>query len=240
MSIRRNNKQIAGNYVNYDIVFFTEQVNQMKAELENLYNATKDVIRLMNNPVGSECIWRASTPPENYIFMEGQLVSREDHIELYNWAVQNNIIVNDVEWEDYKKYGLYSYGDGETTFRIPKMTGFYFAGYDPEHHTGLGIEQPDMLPDLKGIIDIAGTNNSSPFNASQASGVFKINRKETSSYSITGDTTLRPDNVENIELDISQEFNVGDRVQPKTIPVRYIVCYRDPRTEFYSQINYPL
>jgi hypothetical protein len=240
MSIKRNNKQIAGNYVNYDIVFFTEQVNSMKAELQNLYNATKNIIKTVNNPVGSECIWRANTPPENYIFMEGQLVSREDHIELYEWAIQNNIIVNDTDWQEHKKYGLYSHGDGETTFRIPNMTGFYFAGYDPDHHTGLGIQQEDMLPNLKGIIDIAGTNNSSPFNTSQASGVFKINRKETSSYSITGDTTLRPDNVENIELDISQAFNTGDRVQPKTIPVKYIVCYKDPRTILYSNIDYPL
>lgn len=240
MSIKRNNKQIAGNYVNYDMVLFTDQVNQMKAELENLYNATKDVIRLMNNPVGSERIWRTNIPPENYIFMDGQLVSREDHIELYNWAVQNNIIIEDVEWEDYKKYGLYSYGDGETTFRIPKMSGFYFAGYDPEHHTGLGIEQPDTLPNLQGTIDIAGTNDSSPFSTSKATGVFKINNKTTSSYSITGDTTLRQNNVDNIELDISQVHNISDRVQPKTIPVKYIVCYKDPRTEFYSKINYPL
>lgn len=240
MSIRRNNKQIAGNYVNYDIVFFTDQVNQMKNELKGLYNASKDIIKLLTSPVGSERIWRAEIAPEHHIFMEGQLVSREDHLELYEWAVANNLVATDTEWQNDKMYGLYSHGDGETTFRIPKMTGFYYAGYDPEHHTGLGVEQPDTLPNLQGTIDIAGTNDSSPFNTSKATGVFKINRKTTSGYSITGDTTLRKDNVENIEFDISQAHNISDRVQPKTIPVKYIVCYKDPRTELYTKINYPL
>lgn len=229
MSIKRNNKQVAGNYVNFNINILTKQVNQMLANLTDMYNKTLNVARSVSNPVGSEKIWRGETAPENHIFMEGQLVSRTEYNQLYKWAITNNLIIEDTEWTNDKKYGLYSYGDGETTFRIPDMKGFYLVGYDPDYHTGLGVYQKDTIPNLTGTIDIAGTNDSSPVSTSKTTGVFKINKKSTSSYPITGSTTLKNGNVENIELDITEQANVGDRVQPYSIPVKYIVCYNDDR-----------
>ena len=178
MSIKRNNKQIAGNYVNINMELFTEQYNQMIQYMEELSNGVVF-------PIGSEKIWRGNTIPQNYLEMNGQIVSRSEYPQLYNWVVENDLIISDSEWTNNKQYGLYSYGDNSTTFRLPNMKGYYLVGYDPDYHTDLATHQDDTLPDLKGIIDIAGTNDSSPISTTKTSGIFKINEKETTSYPIT-------------------------------------------------------
>lgn len=234
MSIKRNNKQIAGNYVNVNMEVFTNQYRQMIQELNELYEATRQVSYDIGSPIGSEKIWRGMEVPENYLEMNGQIVSRTEYNELYDWVVANNLIISDNEWTAGEQYGLYSYGDDTTTFRLPNMKGYYLVGYDPDYHNKQSTHQDDTLPDLKGIIDIAGTNDSSPISTTKTSGVFKINEKETTSYPITGSTTLTKGNIENIELDLSDQVTVSDRVQPRSIPVKYIVCAKDARSSIKS------
>lgn len=221
MSIKRNNKQIAGNYVNINMELFTGQYNQMIEELNSLYNQTKEI---SYSVIGAEKIWRGKNIPENYLEMNGQEILRSNYPQLYNWVVQNDLIISEDEWNTNKQYGLYSYGDNNTTFRLPNMSGYYLVGYDESYHKNISTHHDDTMPNITGIIDIAGTNDSSPISTSKTSGVFKINEKETTSYPITGSTTLTKGNIENIELDISSQVNVGDRIQPRSIPVKYIVC----------------
>lgn len=297
MSIRKNNKQVAGNYTNLNIKNYTNMVNETlnnvidtgNTQVENISKESTEKISQMNdilntvestannkinqmdgilvniidtgdikieeinntadtqieemnaisdriiqfakvvgaNTIGTEKVWRGETAPKNYLFMDGQEVSRIEYASLYQWAIDNNLIVEDSIWKDYKKYGLYSYGDNETTFRLPKMTGYYLVGYDPEHHTELAVEQSDMLPNITGSLTLQGTNESSLIGSSNATGVFNINTKETSAYPITGSTTLTDELVDTIDFDLSREFNTGDRVQPRSIPVKYIVCYKN-------------
>lgn len=308
MSIRKNNKQVAGNYTNLNIKNYTNMVNETlnnvidtgNTQVENISKESTEKISQMNdilstvestannkisqmdgilvniidtgdikvkeinntastqieeinntantqieemnaisdriiqfakvvgaNTIGTEKVWRGETAPKNYLFMDGQEVSRIEYASLYQWAIDNNLIVEDSIWKDYKKYGLYSHGDNETTFRLPKMTGYYLVGYDPEHHTELAVEQSDMLPNITGSLTLQGTNNSSLIGSSNATGVFNINTKETSAYPITGSTTLTDELVDTIDFDLSREFNTGDRVQPRSIPVKYIVCYKN-------------
>lgn len=229
MSIKRNNKQVAGNYVNINMNVFTEQYRQMLQELNSLYEATKQVVEGVSSPIGAEKIWRGEVIPSNYLEMNGQIISRADYSELYQWVVDNKLIITESDWVNNKQYGLYSYGDNTSTFRLPNMTGYYLVGYEPDHHKLIGSHQDDAMPNLTGIIDIAGTNDSSPVSTSKTSGVFKVNEKETTSYPITGSTTLTKGNVENIELDISSQVNISDRIQPRSIPVKYIVCAKDAR-----------
>lgn len=199
-----------------------EEINNLGTELSSIIEA------LSIATVGSEKVWRGETAPTNYIFMQGQLVSRTDYKQLFDWAVSNNLIVEDSEWTSSKKYGLYSYGDGSSTFRIPNMTGYYLVGYDSTHHTGIGIEQLDTLPNITGELDIKGTNDSTPISTSSASGAFKITKKESQAYPITGSTTLTDNQVEKITFGISDFVATGDRVQPRSIPVQYVVCYKSP------------
>ena len=268
MSIRKNNKQVAGNYVNLNFKNYTNLINKGLEDITNtgdtnlehinqeatskistMNNILNDVIsngdekinkvtniveqfiqiakRSATSSVGSERVWRGDTAPINYIFLDGQEVSREKYSDLFQWAIDNNLIIEDTDWRNLKKYGLYSYGNGSTTFRLPNMTGYYLVGYDAEHHTDLGAEQLDMLPNITGSLTLNGTNNSSLINSSNATGVFNINTKEAPAYPITGSTTLTDELVDNINFDLSREFNTGDRVQPRSIPVKYIVCYKN-------------
>lgn len=229
MSIKRNNKQVAGNYVNINMEIFNSQVNAMIEQLNTLYNQTKEVAYSISSPVGSEKIWRGKNIPSGYLEMNGQVVSRSTYSDLYNWVVSNDLIISEDDWTNNKQYGLYSDGDGSTTFRLPNMKGYYLVGYDPAYHNDISTHQDDTMPNLTGIIDIAGTNDSSPVVTTKTSGVFKVNEKQTTSYPITGSTTLTRGNIENIELDISSQVNIGDRIQPRSIPVKYIVCVEDNR-----------
>ena len=260
MSIKRNNKQIAGNYVNINLPILTDQVNGMISDinnttntnLSNINNTTNDNLSNINNTanshisemnnilqqvvqiassygvtVGSEKIWRGETAPANYLFLDGTLYSRTEYSDLYNWAVNNNLIIEDSVWNTDKKYGLYSFGDGSTTFRVPNMTGFYLVGYDPAIHKNLGAYQDSMIPNITGSLSLRGTNSSNLIGDTTADGVFKVNTATSSGYPITGSTTLIENLVESIEFDVSQQTNTGDRVQPPSIPVKYIVCYKD-------------
>lgn len=296
MSIRKGNKQIAGNYLNVNFTNLTQEVedkvneittvgntqvnnvnttatdkiNQMDTILTNIIdvsdekiesinttatnavntvnsasNTATDKITAMTNAikqiaqsvgvsvVGAERFWRGSTPPLYHLIEQGQLVSRADYKDLYDWAVKNNLVVSDAIWTSDKKYGFYSDGDGSTTFRLPDMRGYDLVGYDSTHHTGLGVYQDDTIPNVTGTLNIEGTNNSTPFSSTTADGVFQVNKKTITSYPITGSTQLTPDLVENIELDISRQVKTGDRVQTRCIPVNFIVCYKN----IYEDLN---
>lgn len=217
--------------VNDKLTTINTEVNDKLTTIDTEVNDKLKFITSIVGKINSEMIglqkpWTGTTPPKNYIFMQGQEVSRTDYPLLYQYAVDNGLIIDDVEWQDYKRYGLYSYGDGETTFRVPNMIGYYLVGYDSEYHTGLATEQVDTLPDITGSLDLQGTNGSSLSTTSSADGVFKIVQKETENYPITGSTSLSSNLIDSIKFDLSNEYNTGDRVQPRSIPVNYIVCYK--------------
>lgn len=65
------------------------------------------------------------------------------------------MIVTEEEREEQKLYGQYTYGDGETTFRLPMYDGYKFIGFDESKHT-LGKPLDPALPNIKGQIQIEG------------------------------------------------------------------------------------
>lgn len=307
MSIRKGNKQIAGNYLNVNFTNLTQKVedkvneidtagntqvsninttatdkiNQMDTILTNIIdvsdekvenintvtnnavetvnstttdavntvnttantatnkittmtNAIKQIVQLVGGSmVGAEKFWRGSTPPLYHLIEQGQLISRTDYKDLYDQAVENNLVISDSVWTSDKKYGFYSDGDGSTTFRLPDMRGYDLVGYDSSHHTALGVHQDDTIPNITGTLNIGGTNNSTPFSSTTADGVFQVNKKASTSYPITGSTQLTPNLVDSIDLDISRQVKTGDRVQPRCIPVNFIVCYKN----IYSDLD---
>ena len=65
----------------------------------------------------------SSTP--GFVMATGTTLIRSDYPLLWNFAAnQSNNIVTDEVWSAEKRYGSYSYGDGETTFRIPMIYDF--------------------------------------------------------------------------------------------------------------------
>lgn len=86
--------------------------------------------------------------------MKGQLVQRNEAPELYDFAVKNNLIKSETDWQEQKLYGFFSSGDNETTFRLPLYVGYKTIGYDETQHT-LGKPLDPALPNIKGTSDKA-------------------------------------------------------------------------------------
>jgi hypothetical protein len=81
--------------------------------------------------VGEFFWWLTPEPPENSLVCNGQAVLREEYPELFEILGE--------------RYGA---GDGETTFNLPDMRGYFVRGYDPNNirdpqgnTRGFGTEQ---------------------------------------------------------------------------------------------------
>lgn len=90
----------------------------------------------------------------DYIKANGALVSREEYPLLYSFAVANKLIVTEAEWEGGMQ-GLYSEGNGSTTFRLPDLRGQFLRGLD----MGIGVDEGRVLGSVQGdaIRNITGT-----------------------------------------------------------------------------------
>ena len=63
----------------------------------------------------------------NELELTGQLVSRTEYPRLWQWVnTTGQSLVNDGSWSGHK--GLFSRGDGSTTFRLPDMRGMFVRG----------------------------------------------------------------------------------------------------------------
>ena len=86
---------------------------------------------------GFEMLSMLSSAPTGWLFEEGQEISRFTFANLFNWANANSLINTEVNWQA-GEFGLFSDGDGATTFRLPDLRGQFIrvqdngAGVDPD------------------------------------------------------------------------------------------------------------
>ena len=95
-------------------------------------------------------------PSDDWVKANGALLSRTDYKELYEYANTNGLIVSEQQWNsgytnNYSYIGLYSSGDGSTTFRIPDYRSCFIRGLDDGRNIDknriLGTEQlPTLIP----------------------------------------------------------------------------------------------
>ena len=134
---------------------------------------------VMNYHVGEAVTWetRAYYPP-NCLPRDGQLVNRADWPELWAWA-QKTTPITDATWlADVTKRGLYSTGDGSTTFRLPDWNGVQSGSIPAVFFRG-GRGTADMTLALNAAPNITGSIGSDMnaqvwLKATSASGAFKI------------------------------------------------------------------
>lgn len=81
-----------------------------------------------------------ATPPPGMIAYNGAELLRDDFPELWAWAQQYAVVVTDAEWQT-DRWGLFSSGDGVTTFRVPDLRGEFVRGWD----AGRGIDAGRVL-----------------------------------------------------------------------------------------------
>ena len=127
--------------------------------------------KLLNDiPIGT--VRYAYVIPDGWLEMNGQLVSRTEYSDLFSWATNNGLMISDDQWNqsysnDKSNKGLFSNGNGSTTFRLPDYRARFIRGLDNDASLDpnrvLGSEQ---LPSLIAREDnywnksMAGSNNT--------------------------------------------------------------------------------
>ena len=102
----------------------------------------------------------------NHVKLEGKELFRSDYPKLWAFAEENNLVVAEAEWRKIDattklqtNSGLFSSGNGTTTFRLPDHRGFFYRvldeerGVDSEPERKIGIIQADAIRNITGHLN---------------------------------------------------------------------------------------
>ena len=172
-------------------------------------------------PVGYRVPWLGDTPPDKGYIMKGQLVQRNEAPELYDFAVKNNLIKSETDWQEQKLYGFFSSGDNETTFRLPLYVGYKTIGYDETQHT-LGKPLDPALPNITGASSpniLAGSSDTDTIGF--------VTTTRTGSGGINGGNQFRKIQLTfNASLINSCYQDETNTVQTPDIPENWVIKYK--------------
>lgn len=109
-------------------------------------------------PTGSVLTYTGLSAPDGYIIANGAEISRTTFSKLYQWAVSNNLVVNQSSLPK-TAHGYFGTGDGSTTFTIPDLRGVFTRWADLASNRG-GTSprnyQGDGLPNLTVTVPCQG------------------------------------------------------------------------------------
>lgn len=104
---------------------------------------------------------------ENHLKLNGALLLRASYPKLWEFAQNNSLVVTEATWQAVDettglqlKSGLFSSGDGSTTFRLPDHRGMFYrvldegCGIDSESSRVLGSSQGDAIRDITGSMTV--------------------------------------------------------------------------------------
>lgn len=94
-------------------------------ELVAALQAAIDAIEAMPSlgSVGDIRFSLSPTPRDNEIKLNGATLDREDYPELWEWADDSSLTIADASWA--ANCGLFSQGDGSTTFKVPDFRAMF-------------------------------------------------------------------------------------------------------------------
>lgn len=94
----------------------TDAIKRIDAALADL--ASTMIARLARKPTGDIEETILATPKDGTLFCQGQLVSRTTYAALWDWVQANGRV----------QPGLFTVGDGSTTFGVPDFRGRFLVG----------------------------------------------------------------------------------------------------------------
>lgn len=168
-------------------------------------------------PVGFETFTALSAAPDGWMFEHGQVVSRNDFPELFEWAITNGLVVTESEWSN-GMYGAYSSGDGVSTFRVPDLRERYIVGAKSGTNT-LNKYIADTIKNITGNIQVSQQHAPSPSGAFTAGGLIEV-------LPFRGGGGWGDTGAFRMYFDASRSVATSDRVQPRSIVRNYMVKYR--------------
>lgn len=150
-------------------------------------------------------------PPPGAIAYNGAELLRADFPELWAWAQTYAVVVTDAEWQT-DRWGLFSSGDGATTFRVPDLRGEFVRGWDNGRGVDagriVGVHQMDALQNITGSFNQGGHSPS-------GSGAFYTGNKSNSNSGLASDARI-------IHFDASRVARTADETRPRNIA--YLMC----------------
>ncbi|MCW8918899.1 MAG: hypothetical protein OQL08_08810 [Gammaproteobacteria bacterium] len=136
-------------------------------------------------PTGTTINGYFAAAPTGFVEASGVTLSRATYSDLYDHAVAEGLVITEAAWQA-GEYGMFSDGDGATTFRIPDLRGEFLRGWDH----GRGVDSGRALgswQDSENKAHIHGV----PFDNTGGTGSGSGNLEETGTPSDPGaiDTT---------------------------------------------------
>ena len=140
-----------------------EQITKNANDISDLNDKVDDMweqIRTSIVPIGFIIPSQRVIP--GWVKLDGSLYSRTQYPDLYQYAVDNNLIVDDNTWynnnslgsstcEHISYRGWFSYGDGNTNFRVPDLRDCFIRGTDDGRGYDTGrIHMTEQLATLVG------------------------------------------------------------------------------------------
>ena len=124
------------------------------------------------------------TVDDNHLKLNGALLLRASYPQLFEWAEKNNLFVSEATWQAVDATtglqlpsGLFSTGDGTTTFRLPDHRGLFYRTLDEGRNIDkdgtsreLGSIQGDAIRNITG--EFAAEGNKRDIAGAHAIGAF--------------------------------------------------------------------
>lgn len=172
------------------------------------YNAFLDC-----SPIGTEKFCSGKTPV-NYIAEQGQIILTKEYPYLFKYAIENDLIVTEEEWQSQKLFALFAYGETPNTFRLPDKRGLSPIGFEQGYHNKLGGYVQDQIVNITGNVFIEAVHSSftGAFFDSGISSTVMGNNKFTSNGGVG--------------FNASRVVKTGKRVQARGFTGNWIIKYR--------------
>lgn len=150
-------------------------------------------------PTGTTIYGYFASAPTGFVEASGVTLSRTTYSDLYDHAVAEGLVVTEAAWQA-GEYGMFSDGDGATTFRLPDLRGEFLRGWDH----GRGVDTGRTL----------GSSQADEFKAHTHSVTYSAARTVStgSNFPVGG-------------YSADTGSTGGDETRPRNIAVMYCIKY---------------
>ena len=174
--------------------------------------------------VGDVYFHQGRSAPFGAVVADGGLVQREMYPDLWEFAQAQNLVITESAWQTQStsqgSVGMYSSGDGTTTFRLPLMTDYFRGTMDPAK---IGAWQGDAIRNITGIFTggcWVGTNTASvagPDFSSNTNGIFSATDEQSGPVFSYNTTFPNKPFKRGVTLDASRVVPTALENRPKTL-----------------------
>ncbi len=122
-------------------------------DAEDLTQLAQAIRSRVGKHTGEVFYYPGRTPPYGAVVADGGLVRRDMYPDLWKFAEAQNLVVTESDWQKQTgtqgSVGVYSSGDGTTTFRLPLLTDYFRGTADPAK---VGTWQGDAIRNITGTL----------------------------------------------------------------------------------------